>query len=465
MFWKPKERKQEQIRKQPPPAKSPFKMEGDVLARWTSDEAVCVIPEGIREIGGSAFSSCFDLKEVVFPRGLKKIGSHAFFACTHLESVTLPEGLRFLGDHAFFGCDRLKRVRVPDSVSHIGKGAFASCGVLEELRLSRGQKWPVFQIENGVLTDYIAIRDLESVEVPEGVAEIKKCRLDRSVREIKLPRSLRMIHRCAFDSSFGLERILIPEGVEVIGESAFRNCSALVQAELPPGLRKLEDNVFNGCSALEAITLPGEIRQIGYAAFQKCSSLREVRIPEKVRVIGGYAFRECGNLETAALPEGLEEIDHNAFCKCGKLEEVVCADPEAFEAALADTPFWRVRYGQTERVRLPMNVVGNRSGQWLRERGYSFFKKDRDYHISPPGEDGVVVVSSWCGDDGPDEDGFGREEYYDWWMLDESLEPIPGIRMWHSYSNLDRRSHEAEWNAQRAEAAQKVRQKYGKCVL
>lgn len=39
---------------------------------------------------------------------------------------------------------------------------------------------------------------------------------------------------------------------------------------------------------------------------------------------------------------------------------------------------------------------------------------------------------------------------------------IPGIKMWHSYSHLDKRINQKRWDEQRAEAARKVKEKYGK---
>ena len=98
-------------------------------------------------------------------------------------------------------------------------------------------------------------------------------------------------------------------------------------------------------------------------------------------------------------------------------------------------------------------MVGNFSGKELRKKGYSFFRADKDYHIGFPGEDGIVEVTSWCGEDGPDADGFGREEYYDWWLLDENLQESPGIPKWHSFSRHDMRNHEKEWAALRKKAA------------
>lgn len=59
------------------------------------------------------------------------------------------------------------------------------------------------------------------------------------------------------------------------------------------------------------------------------------------------------------------------------------------------------------------------------------------YSVRSADENGVVVISSWCGEYASDEDGFGREEYYDWWFLDENLKQISGTSMVHSHSYRD----------------------------
>ena len=40
--------------------------------------------------------------------------------------------------------------------------------------------------------------------------------------------------------------------------------------------------------------------------------------------------------------------------------------------------------------------------------------------------------------EGPDEDGFGMEECYDWWYLSEDLQEQPGVRYIHDYSRRDK---------------------------
>lgn len=109
--------------------------------------------------------------------------------------------------------------------------------------------------------------------------------------------------------------------------------------------------------------------------------------------------------------------------------------------------------------KLPEHIRGDLSGAKLRELGYSFFSPDRNYYIAEPNEDGVVYVSSFCEDDGWDEDGFGREYYYDHWLMDERLEPIPGVKCFKCMSSQDMQSHEAEWKAEMENAARILKSK------
>lgn len=179
--------------------------------------------------------------------------------------------------------------------------------------------------------------------------------------------------------------------------------------------------------------------------------------PAGIRELKQGVFSGCKNLQRVAIPQSVESISRYAFTGCDHLQWVECEAPERFEAAFLDTPYWRNTHNALPgRKRLPLELVGHRSGKLLNERGYSFFSPERSYSIGLPGEDGIVEVTAYVSEDGPDEDGFGREVYFDWWLLDESLEPIDGVPMWHEYSNLDMRNREAEWKQLREKAAEQV---------
>ena len=86
--------------------------------------------------------------------------------------------------------------------------------------------------------------------------------------------------------------------------------------------------------------------------------------------------------------------------------------------------------------RFPDDLAGinhSVSGKILRNRGF-FFREDKEYQIDKPDKNGIVRVYSKCREVGPDEDGYGAVEYFDWWMMDTNLEPIPGIRVFYGYS-------------------------------
>lgn len=257
----------------------------------------------------------------------------------------------------------------------------------------------------------------------------------RELRQVRLSRSLIAIPRAAFLNCAALEEITIPSNVTAIGEYAFQRCQSLRRLALSDGLQTIDAYAFSDCTALTEVVIPQGITELKEGAFSGCTSLSRVVIPESVRTIHHYAFSGCTNLT-----------------------EIVCKEPTRFAEAFAFTPFWQTSYPDVPiRKRLPLELTGTKSGEFLLQRGYSFFEAQREYYIDIPTQDGVVEVRSWCGEDGPDEDGFGREEYYDWWLLDEALNPIPGIPMRHAYSRLDMRNHEKQWNGFRAKAAEIIK--------
>ena len=101
-----------------------------------------------------------------------------------------------------------------------------------------------------------------------------------------------------------------------------------------------------------------------------------------------------------------------------------------------------------------------RPGKNLRGEGHAFFQADRDYFLKPLPEKGLVEVSAFDRYDEALLDFDGRidyECYYDWWYLDEGLEPVQGFTRPINDSLSNRRIFKQKFEALQENAAQVLR--------
>ncbi|MCQ2602598.1 MAG: leucine-rich repeat protein, partial [Clostridia bacterium] len=95
-----------------------------------------VLPEGLKEIGDSAFHYG-KITSIVIPATVTKIGQYAFYSCDSLSSVTFAagSGLKEIEYEAFCDCDILQSISLPDGVEKMGDCAFAYCDLLQTVSL------------------------------------------------------------------------------------------------------------------------------------------------------------------------------------------------------------------------------------------------------------------------------------------------------------------------------------------
>ena len=101
-----------------------YNIDGTVLVDfpYARTDTTYVIPEGVIEIGDSAFEYN-DLVSVTLPSTLQIIGGRAFYECD-ITSITLPEGLLEINYFAFRS-NELTTLTIPSSVLTIGGTAFS----------------------------------------------------------------------------------------------------------------------------------------------------------------------------------------------------------------------------------------------------------------------------------------------------------------------------------------------------
>ena len=89
--------------------------------RHLVDVEEIVLPNGISEIGKSAFEECWALKTISIPSTVCTIGGYAFRDCESLKSITLPENVKIASGLEFFkNCKALERFEFPKGVSELG---------------------------------------------------------------------------------------------------------------------------------------------------------------------------------------------------------------------------------------------------------------------------------------------------------------------------------------------------------
>lgn len=254
------------------------------------------------------------------PDSVTKIGNKAFGYCYHLTSVTIPRSVIEIGDSAFYNC-ALTNVNIPNSVTKVGISAFEECRWLTDVIIG-----------NAVTTlgqrAFYNCEALSSVNLPASITEIKEETFFRcnSLTSVSIPNSVKKIGKYSFSECKSLGSVAIPNTVTEIGESSFSGCNSLVSVSLSNSIKKIEKNSFYNCSSLTSVIIPDSVTEIDMQAFYGCYALTSVTIPSSVTEIGNGAFAYCGSLISIDLPETLTEIKGQVFMYCRSLTSLKLPD-------------------------------------------------------------------------------------------------------------------------------------------
>ena len=156
-----------------------------------------VIPEGVEEIGYSAFYRCLGITEVSLPSTLKKVGADAFADCTDIQIANVTS----LQDYCAI------------DFANPGSNPF------QDYMMNRAFTWMII---NGQY-----LRDMEVLNIPEGLTEIKPntfAKVDNN-STVNIPASVSSIGSYAFYTSVNkLNKVYISGHIADMGEYAFGNC-------------------------------------------------------------------------------------------------------------------------------------------------------------------------------------------------------------------------------------------------
>lgn len=120
----------------------------------------------------------------------------------------------------------------------------------------------------------------------------------------------------------GMTNVIIPDtikGVTVtnIGDyafSTFANQTSIREVKLPTTIKNIGECAFANCSNLRKLVINSEnLSNIGEYAFYKCSKLSEVTLPDSLKTIDNHAFGYCTKLTSIDVPDGINTVSRNSF--------------------------------------------------------------------------------------------------------------------------------------------------------
>lgn len=91
------------------------------------------IPDGVVEIGGSAFEGCEVLTNIAIPASVKEIDERAFAKCPALTNITILSGVTEISTSTFEECTALTNIVLPATINEIDALAFKGCTALQSI--------------------------------------------------------------------------------------------------------------------------------------------------------------------------------------------------------------------------------------------------------------------------------------------------------------------------------------------
>lgn len=289
-----------------------------------------VLPPSLRVIGPKAFMSNsiggnsrhYELK---IPEGVEEIGESAFCDNRHIRSVSLPKTLKSVGINAFAE-NRIRTAIVPEGIASKDgmKGAYNKNPINKIIRLADVDCSTIGDSNKKILRTVViggnstevfedefykcGIRDLEFLSDSKVKTIGYRAFSNNQLISATIPNSVTSIGMVAFDSN-QLTSVTIPNSVTSIGTGAFGN-NQLTSVTIPRSVTKIYDYVFYN-NKLTSVTIPNSVTLIAHHAFFN-NQLTSLEIPNSVASIGASAF-ENNQLTSVEIPNSVTTIGNSAF--------------------------------------------------------------------------------------------------------------------------------------------------------
>jgi len=345
-------------------------LSNSILMKYTGNDSLVVVPEGVKKIGNAVFRGSKNIKKVILPESLTHLGGDTFYDCENLRELTIPSKVEVIGDNPFANCPKLKlknssdhfilkdgglydknlnrliyfsmnhesdTVKLPEGLISIGKHAFYNCKKLRNITIPKSvrilENNPFSNMPNlSVKNESPHFKFSDGALYNKTMSTLFYFEHSSGVKDLKIPEGVSIIGRHSFFNCQTIKTITIPNSVKIIGYNPFTNCSNLSLINYSPEYKYIEGVLYNKniteliyCSIPsigESFSLPNTVKKIGRCSFFGCKNLKRVDISDGVTEIERSSFAKCKNLKEVIIPNTVKKIENWAFFECESLKKI-----------------------------------------------------------------------------------------------------------------------------------------------
>ena len=299
-----------------------------------SDSDSYIIPDGIEEIGESAFLfsrrlTSVDLNEVT------KIGDGAFLNNTNLKTVYIPSTVKEIGIEAFNACTQLNEIHisVESALPSLGDGAFTytnNCPIyvpsawLEVFKTVS----PWSEYASRYVAEQLPTQIVYTMSEDYTGSDGCDFYLGYEIAEQFSPSYQNVAVSNVYDETTHQGVITFEQPLKYLNDwffyfdsqkhSSSKNEEYLASVHLPDGIEVIGKGTFSLMKNLTKVRLGNSLQEIREAAFQRCEGLPVIDFPSSLQFIGQGAFNYCESLTTITLPNSMVDIGYEWVTESGE---------------------------------------------------------------------------------------------------------------------------------------------------
>lgn len=297
----------------------------DGVVKGISDENVSkvIFPNNVKAISEFAFRDS-KIVEVVLNEGIERIGRFAFMD-SKIQKINFPSTLVSIEESAFQDCINLSEVDLSRTkIETIGVSAFIDCGI-SALSLPEGLK----EIQDQA---FYGNKSLKEVKLPLGIQVVENSAFcSSSIVKVELPNSVTRLGYRAFADCADLKDFIVYDatvdgnGETIVEIGCFENCTSLKEIKIPDSIKKLEGHTFIGCKSLERIILSKNLIEVGNYGIRTNYPVKSIE----------FTGKECPKFLTNQVLPFIVDIDYIVVPK-GCKENYVKGIPESYKEKIKE---------------------------------------------------------------------------------------------------------------------------------